>query len=83
MPNRALLAIDKIEDFAAWAASIGWTREDSRQDEILRMRHLDVTHPFLAYRRNLAKEHATIPLDPTGSRWREDLVRRWVRERKP
>lgn len=73
--SRCLLSLSKIDNFAAWAATHGWQREETKGAfEVLRLRKDGKLAVY--YKRLDAKEHATV--FGVGAR----LVRDWLRERR-
>lgn len=73
--RRDLLHMNSLDAFAAWAATVGWRREDPKgKYEVLRLRH-EGKPPLLFYRHE-GGDHATSI--ERGTR----LVHRWLRERK-
>lgn len=77
MADRATLAFSKLDEFAEWAATKGWVREETKGEyEVLRLRKASKPKPLLFYTRAHAKEHATIPYGAEG------LVRSWFQHRR-
>jgi hypothetical protein len=80
-PNRSLLALTKIEEFAAWAGTQGYRRETVKGEyEILRLR-ISGQSPLLFYRKDHSlsggePKHATAQSDGT------QLILRWLKSRK-
>ena len=81
--NRALLAVAKLEEFAAWAVTQGWQREATKGDyEVLRLRFPGKgKKPLLFYRKDRTAgggepKHLTCQSDGTA------LVLRWLHIRK-
>lgn len=73
--SRSLLAISKIEEFAAWAVADGFTREPCKSTwEVLRLRWPN-HHPYIFFTRGGA-QHATSQAEGT------QLVQRWLRSRE-
>ena len=59
--SRSLLAIDKLEDFSRFCEERGWEKRHLKGTyEVLRMRHKEVTHPLIVYRKTDAVEHLTV-----------------------
>jgi hypothetical protein len=77
MPNRYLLALSKLDEFAAWATTKGYQREKTKgRYEVLRLRKLG-EKPRLYFRRDVGGHvHATCQAGAVG------LVRQWLRERE-
>lgn len=72
--SRSLLAISKIEEFAAWAIADGFTREPCKSTwEVLRLRWPN-HQPHIFFTRGGA-QHATSQSEGT------QLVKRWLRSR--
>jgi hypothetical protein len=82
--TRALLHLNKLDDFAAWAATKGWEREPTKSHyEVLRLRKPGKTKrgkrkPIILYRHE-GGDHATIGRDQAPA---ESLVKQWLSERK-
>lgn len=75
MANRYLLALSKLDEFAAWAKTKGYQREPTKgQHEVLRLRKRGKP-PQIYFRRDGGRQHATCQQAGVG------LVRRWIRER--
>lgn len=75
MAHRDLLALHKIDEFAAWAVTQGYVREETKGSfEVLRLRKGN-DPPKIYFTRAGAKEHASCQDASVG------LVRRWIRER--
>ena len=75
MAHRYLLALSKIDEFAAWAATQGYAREKTKGSfEVLRLRKGNEP-PKIYFTRAGAKEHASCQEASVG------LVRKWIRER--
>lgn len=73
--SRSLLAISKIEEFAAWAIADGFTRETCKSTwEVLRLRWPG-HQPYIFFTRGGA-QHATSQSEGT------QLVKRWLRSRE-
>ena len=86
--NRCQLHLTKLEEFAAWAISLGFKREEalSRSCEVLRLRW-EKEPPLIFYTRG-GCDHATIPLSTHGvnsnkqrSFTHAGLVTRWLRSK--
>lgn len=75
--SRHRLHLSKLDDFAAFCESHGYTREPPIEAayEVLRLRKPG-TPAVIAHKRNTAKEHAT--LHGKG----EAMFSRWMRERR-
>lgn len=72
--DRCVLAISRIEDFAAWAVTNGATREKTKgENEVLRLK--PPQGPVLIWFSRWDAVHAT------SSTRESRLVRRWIRER--
>ncbi len=72
--SRCLLALDKIEEFAAWAEMEGFNREPIKGEyEVLRLR-FPKYQPYIFFKRANAK-YATSQSEGT------QLVQRWIRSR--
>jgi hypothetical protein len=82
--TRALLHFDKLDDFAAWAATKGWVREPTKGAyEVLRLRKENPKKkrhrkPVIFYKRPRS-DHATIGWDQQVG---VDLVKQWLWERR-
>lgn len=84
MRSRNALHRNKLKEFEAWAASLGYVREPCKGTfEVLRLRHKDARAPLVYYERAAdangtgdGSTHITAFGDG------EKLVRRWLRERK-
>ena len=77
--NRGRLATHKIEEFAAWAVSVGYIRQPTPAKavyEVLRLRAPDGGAPLLYFRYESADVHVTAQKGPADA-----LVRRWLEER--
>lgn len=76
--SRSLLAISKLEEFAAWAIADGFVREDTKGEyEVLRLRwgqKIDGRwmQPYIFFRRN-GSLHATSQAEGT------QLIARWLK----
>lgn len=80
MANRQLLALSKLDEFAAWAASHGFQREPTKGTfEVLRLR-VPSQPPVLFFARNRTLSGGT-PQHATAQREGEKLVHRWLRAR--
>lgn len=82
MPNRELLSMNKLDEFAAWAKTQGYERETPKgQYEVMRLRRSGDPKPLLFYAKattlagNQPAQHATCQDDGL------ELVKRWLRER--
>jgi len=79
--SRALLALSKIDEFAAWAITQGYTRETPKGTyEVLRLR-IKGQAPLLYFKKAESAsggdpQHATSYGEGTG------LVKRWINNRK-
>ena len=79
--SRCLLALHKLEEFAAWAVADGFVREPTKGFyEVLRLRWGQLVdgrrmQPYIFFKRDGAK-HATTQSEGT------QLVARWLRSRK-
>ena len=81
MANRELLALSKIDEFAAWAETQGFTRVPTKGDyEVLRLQ-MDRQKPILFYTR-LSTLSGGTPIHATAQHDGAQLVRRWLRARK-
>lgn len=81
MANRQLLALSKIEEFAAWACTQGFQREPTKGVfEVLRLRASDQPPIlfFTRYRSLSGKE----PQHATAQEEGVKLVRRWLYSKK-
>lgn len=80
MSDRCTLHLSKLDAFAAYQAAFGWVRADTKGEcEVLRLTHPQQRHPFLAYARDSATEHATIPDTPDRSRRNHRMVAAFIR----
>jgi hypothetical protein len=76
--SRSLLAISKLEEFAAWAIADGFVREETKGEyEVLRLRWAEKINgqrmqPYIFFRRDGA-QHATSQAEGT------QLVARWLK----
>jgi hypothetical protein len=81
MANRELLALSKLDEFAAWAATQGFQREPTKGlYKVLRLR-IPGQPPLIFYTRSTTlaggkPQHATAQYDGA------QLVRRWLRSRR-
>lgn len=58
--DRGLLSFSRLEEFATWAQSKGYTREPTKGDfEVLRLRYPD-EKPVIIYAKSSATEHLTV-----------------------
>ena len=80
MAQRDLLALSKIDEFAAWAKTQGFEREPIRGPyEVLRLRFED--SPPLLYFTRTATLSGGKPVHATAQHDGAQLVRRWIRSR--
>ena len=81
MHTRELLALSRLEEFAAWAIAEGFTREPAKGDyEVLRLRWPG--QPPLIYFTRLSTHAGGDPVHATAQHEGSKLVKRWLRERK-
>lgn len=76
MAHRYLLHLSKLDDFAAWAATLGYVREAvpaKAEYMVLKLRRGSEVLDF--YKRDTATEHASAPDKAVR------LIHRWIRER--
>lgn len=79
--NRNLLALNKIDEFAAWAEAQGFVRSDVVGEyEVLRLKRPGDQHTLIWYRRE-GGNHATCQWKKAGSADPSALVRVWLRSR--
>lgn len=72
--SRSLLAMFKLEEFAAWAIADGFVREDTKGEyEVLRLRWPKM-QPYIYFRR-IGAQHVTSQAEGT------QLISRWMRGR--
>lgn len=77
MADRATLHHSKLEEFAAWAAADGWTREPTKGEyEALRLSKPG-RPPVIVYRRDRGDHLTTTDNSPGGG-----LVRQYIRSRR-
>jgi hypothetical protein len=75
MADRATLHLSKLKEFAEWATTRGFVREEPKDCYgVLRLRHRD-KGVVVYYKRAGAKEHAT-----ATAGLGESLVRQWLRD---
>ncbi len=75
--DRHTLHLSKLDEFAEWAKSKGYLREETKGTyEVLRLRHYEGGKPLLFYARASAVEHASSQRDGLV------LVRRWIKAKK-
>lgn len=76
--SRSLLALSKLEEFAAWAIADGFVREDTKGEyEVLRLRWAEKINghrmqPYIFYKR-IGAQHVTSQAEGT------QLVSRWLK----
>lgn len=81
MADRSTLHVSKLDDFAAWAESQGFTREPTRGTwERLRLHHPKRRHPLIVYERIGSQGGGKLVHLTVLDRDR-DVVRRYLRER--
>lgn len=78
MTERHLLHASKVDAFAAWAASRGYTREATKgSTEKLRLRRAGEP-PLIYHQRDRQTVHLSIPTAPRAA---YELVREWLNMR--
>ena len=81
MATRELLALSKIDEFAAWANTQGFKRTPTKGDyEVLRLQ-FDKQPPIIFFTRLTTLSGGT-PIHATAQHEGAQLVRRWLRAKK-
>ena len=73
--NRSKLHVSKVDEFARWAVTVGYTREETRGDyEALRL--ADGSGSPVTFYQRTGTEHLTVPFGLA-----DRLVDKWLRTR--